>query len=76
MARLEGIFPEPAGAAALAGLMRDLEEDLVDRASLIVCVATGHGLKDPETAISQCVRPRVIDPTMEALSRVLGGSEK
>ena len=76
MARLEGIFPEPAGAAALAGLMRDLDEDLVDRAALIVCVSTGHGLKDPETAISQCVRPRVIDPTMEALSRVLGGSEK
>jgi threonine synthase len=74
MARLEGIFPEPAGAAALAGLMRDVEEDLVDRSSLIVCVSTGHGLKDPDTAISQSVKPRVIEPTMEALSRVLGGA--
>jgi threonine synthase len=74
MARLEGIFPEPAGAAALAGLMRDIEQEMVDRSSLIVCVSTGHGLKDPDTAIAQSVRPRVIEPTMEALSRVLGGS--
>jgi threonine synthase len=76
MSRLEGIFPEPAGAAALAGLMRDIEEELVDRSSLIVCVSTGHGLKDPDTAISQSVRPRVIEATMEALSRVLGGAEE
>ncbi|HIH01774.1 TPA: threonine synthase [Thermoplasmata archaeon] len=74
MARLEGIFPEPAGAAALAGLMRDIDEDLVDKSALIVCVSTGHGLKDPDTAISQSVKPRVIEPTMDALSKVLGGA--
>jgi len=75
MARLEGIFPEPAGAAALAGFMKDLEEDLVDRSAVVVCVSTGHGLKDPDTAISQSVKPRTIEPTMEALSRVLGGAD-
>jgi threonine synthase len=76
MARLEGVFPEPAGAAALAGLIRDIEEELVDKTSLIVCVSTGHGLKDPDTAISQSVKPRVIDATMDALSRVLGGADE
>jgi threonine synthase len=75
MARLEGIFPEPAGAAALAGFMKDLEEDLVDRSAVVVCVSTGHGLKDPDTAISQSVKPRTIEPTIEALSRVLGGAD-
>lgn len=75
MARLEGILPEPAGAAALAGFMKDLEEDLVDRSAVVVCVSTGHGLKDPDTAISQSVKPRTIEPTMEALSRVLGGAD-
>ncbi|UCE80727.1 MAG: threonine synthase [Methanobacteriota archaeon] len=74
MARLEGIFPEPAGAAALAGFMKDLDEELVDRSSVVVCVSTGHGLKDPDTAIAQCAKPRVIEPTMEALSRMLGGA--
>ena len=76
MARLEGIFPEPAGAAALAGYMKDLEEGMVDRLATVVCVSTGHGLKDPDTAIAQSAKPRVVEPTMEALSRILGGGDR
>ncbi|UCE45494.1 MAG: threonine synthase [Methanobacteriota archaeon] len=75
MARLEGIFPEPAGAAALAGFMKDLDEGVVDRSTVVVCVSTGHGLKDPDTAIAQSVKPRTVEPTMEALSRILGGGD-
>ena len=75
MARLEGIFPEPAGAAALAGFMKDLDEGLVDRSAVIVCVSTGHGLKDPDTAVAQCAKPRIVEPSMEALSRILGGAD-
>ena len=72
MARLEGLFPEPAGAAALAGLIKDVEEDMVDRSAVIVCVSTGHGLKDPDTAIDQCVKPREVEASVEALSRMMG----
>jgi threonine synthase len=71
MARLEGIFPEPAGAAALAGLKKDLENGAVDKSAEIVCVSTGHGLKDPDVAVSQCARPEVIDASIDALERLL-----
>ena len=75
LASLEGIFAEPAGATAFAGLIKDLEEGLVDRASEIVCVSTGHGLKDPDIAVSQSTKPKVIDATLDALKELLEGAE-
>ena len=51
-----------------------MEEGRADRSAVTVCVSTGHGLKDPDTAISQCVKPERIEASMEALSRVLGGA--
>ncbi len=50
LARLEGIFVEPASAASIAGLEKLAEAGKVDRSDLIVCVTTGHGLKDPSVA--------------------------
>ena len=74
MARMEGIFPEPAGAAALAGLIKDVEAGAVDVTAEIVCVSTGHGLKDPDTAIGQCARPVTIDADIASLERLIGGA--
>ena len=71
LARHEGIFAEPAGAAALAGLVRDIKDGDVEKDSEIVCISTGHGLKDPELAISRCVKPKTIGPTVDALERLL-----
>lgn len=49
----EGIFCEPASAACVAGLIKTAEENSkILRGKKIVCVLTGHGLKDPDTAIS------------------------
>ncbi len=45
----EGIYCEPAGAAALAGLRRAVEKDRVRRGDAIVCLVTGHGFKDPDS---------------------------
>ena len=45
----EGIYCEPAGAAALAGLRRAVEKDRVRRGDGIVCLVTGHGFKDPDS---------------------------
>jgi len=73
MAQHEGVFAEPAGAAALAGLMKDLEQEGIDRSSEVVCVATGHGLKDPDTAMSQTTKPNVIEASVEALEQLLRG---
>ncbi len=50
----EGIFCEPASAISLAGAMRDIKSGKIPEGSSIVCTLTGHGLKDPDTAISQC----------------------
>ena len=49
----EGIFCEPASAACVAGLIRSAEEDPMSvKGKQVVCILTGHGLKDPDMAIS------------------------
>ena len=47
LASKEGIFVEPASAASIAGLRKSREAGGIDRSDLVVCVTTGHGLKDP-----------------------------
>jgi threonine synthase len=74
MAKLAGVFAEPAGAAAVAGLTKDLELGVLDKSSNVVCVSTGHGLKDPDIAISQSVTPVTIEASIEALQRLLGAT--
>jgi len=54
LAEREGIFCEPASAISIAGAMRDLKSGRIPQGSTIVCTLTGHGLKDPDTAIKQC----------------------
>ena len=50
LASKEGIFVEPASAASVAGLRKSREAGRIDRSDLVVCVTTGHGLKDPSVA--------------------------
>jgi len=50
LASKEGIFVEPASAASIAGLRKNREAGRIDRSDLVVCVTTGHGLKDPSVA--------------------------
>ena len=71
LARKEGIGVEPASAASVAGIKKMAEQGLLDKDEKIVCVVTGHLLKDPETVIKQCAAPIEIDPTIEALLSVL-----
>ncbi|MEA5037133.1 Threonine synthase [bioreactor metagenome] len=71
LARYEGIGVEPASAASVAGIRKMAEMGLLDKDEKIVCVVTGHLLKDPETVIKQCAPPLEIDPTIEALLAVL-----
>ncbi len=68
LAARESVFCEPASAASVAGLLKtDIEPG-----SVAVCVLTGHGLKDPDAAISQISVPEAVDATYEAISRELG----
>ncbi|MCG5548598.1 threonine synthase [Halorhodospira halochloris] len=49
----DGVFCEPASATSLAGAMRDIGSGRIPEGSTVVCTLTGHGLKDPDVAISQ-----------------------
>ena len=51
LASEEGVFCEPASAASLAGLMKDIQAGRIAERSCVVCTLTGHGLKDPDIAI-------------------------
>jgi len=61
LARLEGIFVEPASAASVAGMLQCIRKKLIPEDSTIVCVNTGFGLKDPENAIKES-RPPIVAP--------------
>jgi threonine synthase len=63
VARYESVFCEPASAASVAGILKFG----VPKGSTVVCVLTGNGLKDPETAVSTSATPPVIDATIKAL---------
>jgi threonine synthase len=71
LARKEGIGVEPASAASVAGIRRLAEEGALDRDERIVCVVTGHLLKDPETVIHQCEPPIEIDADLSSLLSAL-----
>jgi threonine synthase len=71
LARAEGVGVEPASAASVAGLKKLLGSGMVDRDERVVCVTTGHALKDPEMIFNHYEKPSIIDPSLEELRRVL-----
>jgi len=71
LAQAEGIFCEPASAAGLAGVLKDLELGRIGEGSTIVCTLTGHGLKDPDTAIAQSAKPLTVDAELKEIERVI-----
>ncbi|MDD1696075.1 MAG: threonine synthase [Methanoregula sp.] len=71
LARKEGIGVEPASAASVAGIRKLVENGMIDRKEHIVCVVTGHLLKDPDTVIKQCEPPTEIDADLPSLLSAL-----
>jgi threonine synthase len=67
LANHEGVFCEPASAASVAGLMAYGAQ----AAQTVVCVLTGHGLKDPQTALSEAGSIIPCDPDLEALEKAV-----
>jgi threonine synthase len=72
LSRLEGLFVEPASASSIAGLKKLVENGTVDKNERIVCVTTGHGLKDPDIAVRMSEKPLEVDAEVEAIEKVLG----
>ena len=71
LAQTEGVFCEPASAISIAGVMKDLAAGRIREGGSIVCTLTGHGLKDPDTAISQCVKPLTVDAELAAIEGII-----
>lgn len=72
LAQLEGIFCEPASAASVAGLIKVARRKRFTSEQIIVCTLTGHGLKDPDTAVNQGLQPIKIDVSIKELSKIIG----
>jgi threonine synthase len=71
LARHEGLFVEPASASSIAGLKKMIENGKIDKDEVIVCVATGHGLKDPDIAIKTCEKPYEVDAEVDFIEKLL-----
>jgi len=71
LARTEGIGVEPASASSIAGLRKMVESGEIDNGEDVVCIVTGHLLKDPNTAINACKEPINIEPNIESLKNAL-----
>jgi threonine synthase len=75
MARGSGVFAEPAGAAAYAGLIEAVNRGLVSASDEVVVLSTGSGLKDVASAMKAVAaagtKPMYVDPSLEALKEGL-----
>jgi threonine synthase len=72
LAQSEGVFVEPASAASVAGLLQTAAQGDLPRGQTVVCTVTGHGLKDPEWAISAAPPAVTIPPEAKAAALALG----
>jgi threonine synthase len=76
LAQKEGLFVEPASASSIAGLKKLIQLGVVDKDEHVVCVTTGHGLKDPDTAVKMSKKPIEVKAQIEAIEKVLGLEKK
>lgn len=71
LAAREGIFAEPAGAAPIAFLIKAAREGLIERGSRVVCIATGHGLKDPSVVLTNIEKPIEVEAGITSILNAL-----
>ena len=80
LAAKEGVFVEPASAASVAGLLKLVKKNYFKKATRpsgnqvirIVCILTGHGLKDPDRAIKSIKAPKIIKPDLKSVLKEIG----
>ena len=79
LAQKEGVFVEPASAACVAGILKLKKEKFFEKnknkkskKSTIVCVLTGHGLKDPDRALLSVKRPKAVPAKIENILKAMG----
>jgi threonine synthase len=79
LAREDGVFAEPASAASVAGLLKLSRHGYFKgprargrKTLTVVCILTGHGLKDPERAIKSARLSKPLPPSLSAISKAVG----
>jgi threonine synthase len=78
LAEKEGVFAEPASCASIAGLLKLIKTGYFKKAKLkkkyfsIVCILTGHGLKDPERAIKSIKAPKLLRADLKSIIKEIG----
>ncbi|MEM4726299.1 MAG: threonine synthase, partial [Nitrososphaerales archaeon] len=72
LARVEGLFVEPASAAPIAALKKLREESYFSKEDYVVCVTTGHGLKDPDVISRLYEKPVEVEAEVSSIERILG----
>ncbi|MGE5579777.1 MAG: threonine synthase [Bacillota bacterium] len=70
LARTEGVFAEPASAAPIAGIAKLIREGYL-REGRVVCILTGNGLKDPDSALKALEPPRVVAAEIKEIERFI-----
>jgi threonine synthase len=68
LSSVEGLFVEPASAASVAGLVKYVRQGYFSQSSTIVCILTGHGLKDPDRAIKVARKVKVIKADLKSVA--------
>ena len=71
LAKLEGLFIEPASAAPIAALKKLLRQGTISSDEEVVCIATGHGLKDPDIITKFVEKPTEVSSDIEEIQRVI-----
>ncbi len=73
LALKEGVFAEPASAASIAGLLKlNKKRYFNNKKCKIVCILTGHGLKDPERAIKSVKPPKLMHANLKSIIKEIG----
>jgi len=78
LASQEGVFVEPASAASVAGILKLTRAGYFEKTAAcdlqprIVCVLTGHGLKDPDRAIASIAKPKVLPAKLKTVLKQMG----
>jgi threonine synthase len=75
LAKREGLFAEPASASSLAGLRKLMEGGMIDKDEEVVCIATGHGLKDPQIVTRMGETPIKTKSDFDSIQKALGLSQ-
>jgi len=72
LAENDGIFCEPASAASVAGVIKLAKEGKLTAHTVAVCTLTGHGLKDPDLALSFDDEIIAVEPNLDEIVKIMG----